>query len=335
MFFGGENYNIHKKTMYLSVIIPIYNVEKYLPECIDSVLKQDFNDYELILIDDGSTDQSGSICDYYQTQDSRIKVIHKKNGGLSSARNAGIIISKGEYVLFLDSDDYLAENALQIFFHEQKSSDANVVIANFYYLYTQKIEMAKICLLEKKIISGKEAIKLLIKGKIQNFAWGKMIKGKIARSYLFPEGRYFEDTYWFHKIIDKGNVLIIPEPLIYYRQREGSISYSGKYKLKDRVLGLEEHYKYLQQYHPEFVNLFKEHFAKDLVNISWNFIILQRKKRKEVINIVRTIINQCDLLLISNKDIRNRLYWLKKNLLIFSLIEFVNKAKHKICKNVN
>lgn len=106
----------------ISVIIPIYNVEKYLSDCVESVLKQTYTDLEIILVDDGSQDASGQICDDYAKQDSRVQVIHKKNGGLSSARNAGIDQATGQYFFFLDSDDWIAENALELLYKEIKST---------------------------------------------------------------------------------------------------------------------------------------------------------------------------------------------------------------------
>ena len=95
--------------MLISIIVPVYNVENYLKECIDSILRQEFRDYEIILVDDGSKDDSGKICDEYGKKYSFISVIHKKNGGLSDARNFGLKIAKGEYILFIDSDDYIAK----------------------------------------------------------------------------------------------------------------------------------------------------------------------------------------------------------------------------------
>lgn len=109
----------------ISVIVPVYNVEKYLRKCVDSILSQTFTDFELLLIDDGSKDHSGEICDEYALQDDRVKVFHKENGGVSSARNLGIDVAKGEWITFVDADDYIAENLLQ----SLCNIDSNVDIA--------------------------------------------------------------------------------------------------------------------------------------------------------------------------------------------------------------
>ena len=115
----------------ISVIVPVYNVEKYLRQCLDSVLAQTYRELEIILVDDGSTDGSGAICDEYATRDSRIKVVHQQNGGLSSARNAGLDLATGEYVAFVDSDDYIHETMLELLYQALVENNADTVICNF------------------------------------------------------------------------------------------------------------------------------------------------------------------------------------------------------------
>ena len=119
----------------VSVIIPVYNVEKYLPQCLDSVENQTYKDLEIILVDDGSPDNSGYICDQYASKDSRITVIHKENGGLSDARNAGLAIAQGEYVYFLDSDDYLREDAIQKLVSRSNAENADIVFFDCETIY--------------------------------------------------------------------------------------------------------------------------------------------------------------------------------------------------------
>ncbi|MEG0087047.1 MAG: glycosyltransferase, partial [Niameybacter sp.] len=115
----------------LSIIVPVYNVEKYLPKCIESILAQSFTDFEVILIDDGATDKSGEICEEYANKDTRIKIIHKENGGLSSARNAGIELSNGNYIGFVDSDDFIHPQMYEILLREARSSNSDVVICRY------------------------------------------------------------------------------------------------------------------------------------------------------------------------------------------------------------
>ena len=116
----------------VSIIVPVYNVEKYLSQCVESILAQTFTDYEVILIDDGSLDNSGSICDFYADRDPRIKVLHQKNGGVCKARNAGLDIAKGEYIAFCDSDDYCTPVWLERLIHTAQSENAELVVSGFH-----------------------------------------------------------------------------------------------------------------------------------------------------------------------------------------------------------
>lgn len=123
--------SISKVELAISIIVPVYNVEKYLNRCLDSILNQTFTDFELILVDDGSTDNSGIICDEYKTKDNRIKVIHKENGGLSSARNAGLDIARGRYIGFVDSDDFISKDMYQILYNEAEKNKADMIMCEF------------------------------------------------------------------------------------------------------------------------------------------------------------------------------------------------------------
>ena len=151
----------------ISVIIPVYNVEKYLCECIDSVLGQTYQDYEVILVDDGSTDSSGTICDKYAETNSRIKVIHRKNGGLSEARNTGFDAANGEYIYFLDSDDYIRADALERMHEASKKTNADIYFFEAEVFYDDKENVDNSVLYERKsdygtISSGKAAKKMML-----------------------------------------------------------------------------------------------------------------------------------------------------------------------------
>ncbi|HDV0860284.1 TPA: glycosyltransferase, partial [Enterococcus faecalis] len=122
----------------ISIIVPVYNVEKYLEKCVRSILAQTFTDFELILVDDGSPDSSGAMCDQFAEQDQRVKVIHKENGGLSDARNAGIEIATGEYLGFVDSDDYIADDMYELLYTNIVKEDADLSICGIYDVYEGK-----------------------------------------------------------------------------------------------------------------------------------------------------------------------------------------------------
>lgn len=125
----------------ISIIVPVYNVEKYLEKCVRSILAQTFTDFELILVDDGSPDSSGAMCDQFAEQDQRVKVIHKENGGLSDARNAGIEIATGEYLGFVDSDDYIADDMYELLYTNIVKEDADLSICGIYDVYEGKSQL--------------------------------------------------------------------------------------------------------------------------------------------------------------------------------------------------
>lgn len=211
-----------KKTKY-SFILPIYNVDKYLEKCIDSILEQEYNNYEIILVDDESKDNCPIICDNYKKKDNRIKVIHKKNGGLCDARNTGLKIAKGEYILFVDPDDYIEKDYLNIIDENIKQGD--MLIFSYYYLYKNKKYKGFSI---NKVLSNKEAQEYLVSdNKYCGYVWNKVYKKKLLDKYrIFFDLNVTvsEDLLFTFKYIEKINeVKVISSPLINYRQRKSSI----------------------------------------------------------------------------------------------------------------
>lgn len=211
----------------ISIIVPIYNVQQYLKKCIDSIIEQTFNDFELILVNDGSTDKSGIICDEYKKIDNRIKVIHKENGGLSSARNAGIDIAKGKYIGFVDSDDYISKFMFQKLYENIIEYNADISICDYVevfqdkeIIYQEKIEKKKL------ILSNIEALEKIYKEKgwVYVVAWNKLYKKEIFNDLRFPIGKVHEDEMIAHEILYKANkIIFIEDQLYYYLQRDNSI----------------------------------------------------------------------------------------------------------------
>ena len=228
----------------VSVIIPVYNIEEYLTECIESVLQQTYLNIEIILVNDGSLDGCRAICDYYQNLDKRILVIHQENSGLSEARNSGTRKSTGDFIFYLDGDDWLKENCIEELVTHQVIHQAEVVQGNFYYSYDDYYLLdvrGRVTNCDLIQLNTYDAMKLLLDNiEIKNFAWGKLIDAKIAKSELFPKGKLFEDTFWTHNIIAKTKkYIVLKEPLLFYRQRSTSISYQKFNKRNlDRLEGL-------------------------------------------------------------------------------------------------
>lgn len=184
--------------MLVSIIVPVYNSEKFLKSCVDSILKQTYRNLELILVDDGSTDSSPQICDDYKSQDSRVVVIHKPNGGISNARNKGIEIAKGEYLTFVDNDDYLPPKALEAYVDCINKTHANVVQGDvLFQLISEPLHREKIIDDEKDEYIIENPCDFLKKNSVnKTYVWSKLYKTEIARSHHFPEGRFGEDLYF-------------------------------------------------------------------------------------------------------------------------------------------
>lgn len=207
----------------ISVIVPIYNVEEYIRECLESIINQTYTQLEIILVDDGSTDNSSNICDEYKKKDNRIKVIHQKNSGLSDARNAGIKIATGKYIQFIDSDDYIDRDMIEILYKLLAENSADVSICSNYILKDNIISSE--CSNKKNIYDRKEILKeILIDEKIRSYAWNKLIRKEMFDNVKFPSKKIFEDVLTIPKIFEKSNkVVFLDVPKYYYRQREGSI----------------------------------------------------------------------------------------------------------------
>lgn len=212
----------------VSVIIPIYQVEKYLERCIKSVINQSYKNIEIILIDDGSTDHCPTICDEYAQKDSRIIVIHKQNGGLSSARNSGLLACNGDYVSFIDSDDYIDEHMIEIMVKKIEITNSDIVCCGFYFEmdngYISKSFMPSL------ILNKSDAIDALIENTYLNhYSWNKLYKKKVFKNVYFPEGKLFEDIRTTYKLfLNADKVCLIDEYLYHYQIRKNSIISSSK-----------------------------------------------------------------------------------------------------------
>ena len=229
----------------VSIIVPVYQVEKYIRQCVDSILAQTFTDFELILVDDGSKDQSGKICDEYAGMDERVKVIHKKNGGLSDARNRGMDQAVGNYFMFVDSDDYIAPTMVECLHKNILHEYADIAVCNFLYFFENDREKNFSTNIKSETLSGTEIFynrKNERNYGIWTVAWNKLYKRATFGNIRFRFGKYHEDEFWANDIYQMDiKVVTIPECLYYYRQRENSIM--GKKSIKrnlDIIEALQE-----------------------------------------------------------------------------------------------
>lgn len=216
----------------LSIIVPIYNVEQYLDRCIQSILNQTYQNLEIILVDDGATDCSGAIADSYAAKDKRIKVFHKENGGLSDARNYGLEHVTGDYILFIDSDDFIVNIMCERLITVASSNNADIVSCNYYiYRGDDDISIHTMSVQDdKRTFTGMDMLRYyLLKTESfdLNVVWNKIFKLDLfngVEPVRFPKGRVQEDNFTiFRLFLNANSIVTVNEPLYYYVQRAGSI----------------------------------------------------------------------------------------------------------------
>ena len=236
----------------VSIIIPIYKVEQYLRCCLDSVINQTYTNLEIILVDDGSPDNCPQICDEYAAKDSRIITIHKENGGLSDARNAGLAICKGEYIFFIDSDDFVTKNCIETFLIEARKKDYDVIMAQHTATYTENDEAKQT--ISEEISTNLQIVKAFSKNAFTPCAWNKLYKANFIKSnhLSFFKGILFEDQLWsLHWITQASNICLIPHVTYIYNTRTTSIMNSCK---KDMTQSLISWKTILNEYNKNLSN---------------------------------------------------------------------------------
>ena len=217
----------------ISIIVPVFQVKKYIRKCLDTIIGQTFEYIEIILIDDGSTDESGFICDMYAEKDNRLKVIHKENGGLSSARNVGLEYAKGDYIAFVDSDDWVDLDYIRKMYEVCRLHDCDVCQCGIYDAINDDMEIRdsggvpsiytplEFAYAEMSLLSWDCVV-----------CWNKLYKSELFKEIRFPEGKIHEDEYTTYKVLNRANrIALLPTRLYYYRRRPESIV-AKKYSYK-------------------------------------------------------------------------------------------------------
>lgn len=214
----------------ISIVVPVYNMERYLTQCVESILAQTFTNWELLLVDDGSTDNSGKMCDEWSKQDNRVKVIHKENTGQADSRNIALKNARGRYIGFVDSDDWIEPNMYETMYSVATQQDADIVICGYADEYVKRAEVYNND--NKTVIyTQDEAIERLIyDNEIRSYLWDKLFRREILGDEM-PKGRIFEDyaimPRWF---ANAKKIVSLHVPLYHYRQRRGSTIYSDPAK---------------------------------------------------------------------------------------------------------
>ena len=261
----------------ISVIVPVYNVENYVSKCIESIINQTYSNLEIIIVDDGSTDKSGEICEYYAKRDDRIVLVHQENQGLSMARNNALDIAKGEYIGFVDSDDWIAPDMYEVLYNSAVQCGADISVCNFYCM--DKAGEFVLDFYGRYIFKDNDSI---IKSVLENddkmthyfdydpygvVVWNKLYDKKLFDGIRYPCNKMFEDTFTTHKLMDKANkVTVSPECKYYYLWRSDGLTKKCFTPVQlERIEASIDRYDYISAKHPKFENICRKHIFSDLL----------------------------------------------------------------------
>lgn len=238
----------------ISVIVPIYNVEKYLARCVDSIVNQTYKNLEIILVDDGSSDRCPQMCDNYAQKDSRIKVVHKKNGGLSDARNAGMAVARGEYISFIDSDDYVSDDFFECLLDVMNKENSDIAECSVVKFYEDNRFDEFSDDLSVKTYDTQDAMSALIaENPFHQHVWNKLYKTELIKDIPYAVGKLNEDEFWTYQVFGRASkVAKLNKTMYYYFQRNSSIMGIG-YNIRrlDALEGKANRQKYIENNFPE------------------------------------------------------------------------------------
>lgn len=288
----------------VTIVIPVYNVEKYLDRCVQSVLNQTVNGYKIILVDDGSTDNSGKKCDEWAAKSELITALHKMNGGLSDARNYGTGYVKTEYVTYIDSDDYVEPQYVELLL-KGLDAGADMVVTHHVQEYEDVPRQAKITndFIE---LTSEEALKWMCYEKLSTSAWGKLFPKKYVEDDPFPVGKLYEDLWTIYKYIGRSKKVAFNKSQTYhYLQRKGSIR-QGRWDRRyfDVMEGAKKLLGYIDKNYPKLhaAGVFRYYYSANELYVrafaSDDYVIIIKPVQKVLKYHIREVINNCN---VSNK----------------------------------
>lgn len=253
----------------ISVIIPVYNVEKYISQCLDSVCNQTNRDLEIILVDDGSTDASGKICDEYACHDKRIHVIHQKNSGAAAAKNAGLRVASGEYLSFVDSDDFLELNAYYYMIQIMQTQNADVVQCSYRDVFKNYV---KDHILKDTTLNQIDFLTLFTEDWTCGLLWDKLYRRSLFEGIFFETGHQIDDEYFTYRGIINAKKIVRDSQIVYnYRKRASSVMYSSTSTqriIADRIDYLRKRRKNVIAYYPQLRVVYDNHFLNMMIILS-------------------------------------------------------------------
>lgn len=290
-----------KEEKKISIIIPIYNVEKYLPACVESILQQTYKNLEVILVDDGSPDQCPVICDELAQKDDRIRVIHQKNKGLSGARNTGIDNAQGDYLIFVDSDDTVEQTLVEELYTYAEKWNCAIVACGRNYIFEDGQIVCKIARDESKVYGFEEAMQEMNSFRLFDMsAWAKIYRKELFEDIRFPEGKLSEDYYIMYKLFDKAQTIgYVAKPLYNYLQRQSSISRNKKIN-HDFADAAKKQMEFLDEKYPQMSVLGHTAYASANLTV-YDFYLKNGVKCPK------------DKLLEFKKAVRDNLVYIRKN----------------------
>ena len=270
----------------ISVIIPVYNVSCYLKDCLNSVVNQTYKNLEIIIIDDGSTDGSQQICDEYSKMDKRIKVIHQKNSGSGAAKNAGLRLATGKYLAFVDSDDYVENNAFELMINKMIECDLDIVHCGFRNVYKNEIVEKRLSV-NNVIYNANEYLEMFLKDWTCGLLWNKLYKSELFNGIFFKEGRIIDDEFFTYQGVINSSRIGCYDFIVYnYRQRKSSVMVSKENRhriINDKIDYLEERFVKVSIFNKKLKNKYAfnlfEHFYLLLKSNSCNDKIKNKMRR--------------------------------------------------------
>lgn len=293
----------------ISVIVPVYNVEKYLKRCLDSITNQSFKNLEILVINDGSTDSSAEICDNYALKDSRIRVIHKKNGGLSDARNVGIQAATGNYIGFVDSDDFIHKDFYHVLYNTMKNYQCDVVEVGYKEVFeNENVPLEEYTIMDEEVSAikyfekDKAVINSILDHDLRNYAWNKLYKRELWDNIKFPKGKLFEDVFTTYQIFNNCTKIVkVEKKLYYYFQRANSIV-NSKFSLKklDHFEALNEVMGFIELNYPKAAPITNIKYYMESLN--YLSVLIQNRNSIENSN---EIIKTMKSILINSNNMRH------------------------------
>lgn len=278
----------------ISIIIPVYKVEQYLDQCISSIVNQTYTNMDIILVDDGSPDNCPAMCDAWAEKDSRIRVIHKTNGGLSDARNAGMAASTGELMAFVDSDDWIAPDMYEHLYQRLTEDGSDIAACGVQMVWEDKTPSRMLTRDGSCVLNQEEAMRAIIEESwLKQPVWYKLYKTELVRDILFPVGKYHEDVFWSYQAVGRAQKVSVSNYVgYYYLQRGGSIMGEG-YSLKrlDAVEARVQRCAYIQESFPAlFPLVIKDLWFTCIYQGQLAIRVLDTTERKKVLAYLKKIL---------------------------------------------